>query len=164
MGCSKYPLWIRGAEKNYNVWSPKEEIASDWRFWRTSSLLALMSHRQIQWSWRKIIWILRNSWRLHVQLQRWLPVSMTSLVDHSDANTYRNVASRSTCYYSWNQKFYIFKSWLLTCRIFFRNKTFFVFQDRKLKFSASYWFRISWILTKFQLIRTTFIFWSPCYW
>ena len=42
--------------------------------------------------------------------------------------------------------------------IVFRNKTFFVFKDRKLKFSASYWFGISWILTKFQLIRTTFIF------
>ena len=38
--------------------------------------------------------------------------------------------------------------------IFFRNKTF-VFQDRKLKISASVWRRISWNLTKFQLNQTT---------
>ena len=37
--------------------------------------------------------------------------------------------------------------------IFFRNKTFFVFQDRKLKLSASVWKRILWNLTKFQLIQ-----------
>ena len=67
-------------------------------------------------------------------------------------NEYCIVASRSTCYYSENQKFAFLKSLLLTCHIFFRNKTF---QDRKLKLSASYWFKISWILTKFQLIRTT---------
>ena len=34
---------------------------------------------------------------------------------------------------------------------FFRNKTFFVFQDKKLKLSASVWKRILWNLTKFQL-------------
>ena len=61
------------------------------------------------------------------------------------------------------------ETWLLKVsitnmpHIFSKNKTFFVFQDRKLKFSASFWFRILWILTKFQLIWTTFIFWSPCY-
>ena len=66
MGYSIWTLWIRGAKKNYNVWSPKEEITSDWRFWRTSSLLAFMSDRQVQWSWREVIWIHRNSWRLHV--------------------------------------------------------------------------------------------------
>ena len=38
--------------------------------------------------------------------------------------TYRKVASRSTCYYSENQKSCIFKSQLLTCHTFFRNKTF----------------------------------------
>ena len=32
---------------------------------------------------------------------------------------YRIVASRSTCYYSGNQKFCFLKSRLLTCRIFF---------------------------------------------
>ena len=37
--------------------------------------------------------------------------------------------------------------------IIFRNKTFFVFQDRMLKLSASVWKRISWNLTKFQLIQ-----------
>ena len=77
--------------------------------------------------------------------------------------TYRIVASRSTCYYSGNQKFCFFKSRLVTCRKFFYEQNFFVCQDRKLKYSASYWFRISWILTKVQLIRTTFIFRSPCY-
>ena len=44
--------------------------------------------------------------------------------------------------------------------IFSRNKNVFVFQDSELKFSASVWFRISWNLTKFeliQLIQTTFI-------
>ena len=41
---------------------------------------------------------------------------------------------------------------------FFRNKTFFVCQDRKLKFSATVWFRISWNLAKFQLIQTTFFY------
>ena len=35
------------------------------------------------------------------------------------------------------------------------NKAFFVLQDRKLKFSASLWKRISWNLTKFQLHQTT---------
>ena len=58
---------------------------------------------------------------------------------------------------------WLFKVLLLTCQnIFFRNKTFFVFKDRELKL-ASYWFGILWILTKFQLIWTTFIFLSPCY-
>ena len=38
--------------------------------------------------------------------------------------------------------------------IFFRNKTF-VFQDRKLKLSASVWKRISWNLTKLQFNQTT---------
>ena len=37
----------------------------------------------------------------------------------------------------------------------------FVFEARKLKFSAS--FGISWILAKFQLIRTTLFFDTPCY-
>ena len=32
---------------------------------------------------------------------------------------------------------------------------FFVFQDTQLKFSVSVWFKISWNLTKFQLIQTT---------
>ena len=40
-------------------------------------------------------------------------------------NNYRIVASRSTCYYSENEKFCFSKSQILTCRIFFfRNKTF----------------------------------------
>ena len=72
---------------------------------------------------------------------------------------YHIVTSRSTCYYSGNQKFCFLKSRLVTCRTFLLGtKPFFVFQDRKLKFLASYWYRISWILTKFQLIRITFIF------
>ena len=32
---------------------------------------------------------------------------------------------------------------------------FFVFQDTQLKFSVSVWFKISWNLTRFQLIQTT---------
>ena len=35
---------------------------------------------------------------------------------------------------------------------YFRNKTFFVFQDRKLKLSGSVWNWVSWNLTKFELI------------
>jgi hypothetical protein len=46
---------------------------------------------------------------------------------------------------------------------FFRNKTFLVLKIESWNFLASYWWGISWILTKFQLIRTTFIFRSPCY-
>ena len=39
--------------------------------------------------------------------------------------TYRIVASRSTCYYSGNQRFCFLKSRILTCpNIFFRNNTF----------------------------------------
>ena len=34
---------------------------------------------------------------------------------------------------------------------FFLEQNYFVCQDRKLKFLASFWFRISWNLTKFQL-------------
>ena len=40
-------------------------------------------------------------------------------------------------------------------KLSFRNKTFFVFQDRKLKRSAFVWNRISWILTKIQLKQIT---------
>ena len=46
--------------------------------------------------------------------------------------------------------------------ICFRN-IFFVCHDRKLKLSASLWFKISWNLTKFQLIRTTFTQFRACY-
>ena len=45
--------------------------------------------------------------------------------------------------------------WLGLAHIFFRNETFFVCQDRQLKFLAYVWFRISWYLTKFQLSQTT---------
>ena len=38
-------------------------------------------------------------------------------------------------------------------KYFVRNKTFFVFQDRKLKLSIPVWNGISWNLTKFQLIQ-----------
>ena len=38
---------------------------------------------------------------------------------------------------------------------FSRNKTFFSFQDRKLKFSASAWKRYSWHLKKYQLNQIT---------
>ena len=51
---------------------------------------------------------------------------------------YRIVVSRSTSYYSGNQKFCFLRSQLLTWRIFFQEQNFFVSQDRKLKFSASY--------------------------
>ena len=40
---------------------------------------------------------------------------------------------------------------------FFRNKTFLFVKVEKLKFSATLWFRISWNLTKFQLLWTVFI-------
>ena len=40
--------------------------------------------------------------------------------------------------------------------IVFRNNTFFC-EDRQLKFSAFFWFEISWNLTKFQLIQKTLI-------
>ena len=43
-------------------------------------------------------------------------------------------------------------SWLR--KYYFRNKTF-VFQDRKLKFSASFWLKILWNHAKFQLIQRT---------
>ena len=41
-----------------------------------------------------------------------------------------------------------------TVHIFFKELKKFVCQDRKLKFSTSVWFRISWNLAKFQLIWT----------
>ena len=50
----------------------------------------------------------------------------------------------------------------ITWTIYSNSETFFVLQDRKVKFSACYCWKISWILSKFQLIRTSFIFWSPC--
>ena len=44
---------------------------------------------------------------------------------HSNPYIYHIVASRRTCYYSGNQKFFFLKSWLLTCpNTFFRDKTF----------------------------------------
>ena len=51
---------------------------------------------------------------------------------------YRIVASKTTHYYSENQMFCLLKSRILTCRNFFRNNFVFVFEARKLKFSASY--------------------------
>ena len=41
-------------------------------------------------------------------------------------------------------------------QLFLGTNFFFVFEARKLKFSSSYWFEISWILTILQLIWTTF--------
>ena len=49
---------------------------------------------------------------------------MKSLREKLREIEHRKVASRSMCYDSGNQKFCILKSRLLTCRTFFRNKTF----------------------------------------
>ena len=45
-------------------------------------------------------------------------IYLWSTVMHSQQNMYRKVASRSTCYYSGNQKFCILNSRFLTCRTF----------------------------------------------
>ena len=53
----------------------------------------------------------------------------------------------------------VYWQWFRKC--FFRIKTFFVFQDKKLKLSVSIWNWILWTLTKFQhiqLIQTIVIF------
>ena len=61
-------------------------------------------------------------------------------------------------YYSENEKFCFLKSRILTCRIFFLGTKLFCLCPNEMKFLVYYYFGISWILTKFRLIRTTFIF------
>ena len=56
----------------------------------------------------------------------------------------------------------LFCYWQQPKNIFFRNKTFFLFQDRKLKLSASVWKMISWNLTKLQLIQLIQFLFSFC--
>ena len=73
---------------------------------------------------------------------------------------YHIVASRRTCYYSENQNFFFKVSNTNMPNFFFRNKTFFCLLN-ELKFCEEKWNLKSWILIKFQLIRTTFIFWCP---
>ena len=74
-------------------------------------------------------------------------------LEHWIQRKFRIVASRSMCYSSENQKFGFLKSGLLTCRLsFLRIRLLFCFQDRKLEFSTSYWFRSS------RILWTTFIF------
>ena len=71
--------------------------------------------------------------------------------------------NRNTCYYSENQKFCFLKSRLLTCPKCYLGTIFFVCCPNELKFSASYYFGISWMLKKCQLIRTIFIVDTPSY-
>ena len=63
---------------------------------------------------------------------------------------------RTANYICWNS-LGLFRNYGLD-HIFLGIKLFFVFQDRKLKLSASVWNWISWNLTKCQLIQTIVIF------
>jgi len=107
-----------------------------------------------------------TSIQINETFYRWFNFALARIENklHVEICTYRIVASRSSCYYSENQNFCFLKSRILTCRkIFLWAKLFFVFEARKLKFEASYWSGTLWILAKFQLIRTTFIFWHSMF-
>ena len=101
-------------------------------------------------TWAKIKW-LGNIFQFQVHI-------------HSKA-FWKNTQLKSTASYVWIEKINYWELRSNNCHvcprtltlknIFFRKKTFFIFQDRKLKLSASVWNRLSLNLTKFQLNQTT---------
>ena len=73
-----------------------------------------------------IIFDFRRQWKYKINwLTHWLGFG-TLYKNMFVKFAYLKVTTRSTCYYSGNQKFCIWESQLLTCRIYFWNKTFLI--------------------------------------
>ena len=85
----------------------------------------------------------RNKTFLFVKIESWNFVRFHEILNHNDAESFVP-----------KEKYGIIlghvTNWI------FYEQNFFVCQDRKLKFLASLWFLITWNLTTFQLILTTF--------
>ena len=103
------------------------------------------------------VWAIRGisrcwiyAWTILYSLYSWTPYSRSV----SDFSWYLPYCRKQNVLLFRKPEIWLFKVSITNMPHIFLGTKLFCFSRKK----ASYWFRISWILTKFQLIRTTFIF------